>query len=153
MRFALALFIGLIAATPASAQYFSESQLAKVREVHVFVADDVDDGCLPHPNTLKIEAELVLRRSGIKTTENKYVGHTYSIVPVGFAIKGGCAAGLSFQLYKFATLVDGTSGLVEASSNSFVMVGPKSGFQQQLREAVSENITALANQILKARGQ
>lgn len=153
MRLALALFIGLIAATPASAQFFSKPQLAKVTEVYVFVGDDVTDGCLPQPNALKIEAELVLRRSGIKITENEFAGTTYSISPVGFAIKGGCAAGLHFQLYKFDRLKDGTAGLVEASSVVNLLVGPKSGFQQQLREAVSENITALANQILKARGQ
>jgi len=39
------------------------NQLAKVNEIHVSVTDGVKDGCLPSPNTLKVEAELVLRRS------------------------------------------------------------------------------------------
>lgn len=153
MRFALVLGVALIATTPASAQYASKNQLANVTAVNVFVGDDVKDGCLPQPNALKTEAELILRRSGIKIAEDSLTIHTLSISIVGFAINGGCSASVGTQLYKFEHLANGTSGLVEAYSFSGILAGSKSGFQQQLRTDINQRVTSLANEILKARGQ
>ncbi len=61
----------LLLTTPAAAQDYDEDQLAKVEAIHVNVLDSVSvsDGCLPQPNALRIEAELILRRSGIEVVE------------------------------------------------------------------------------------
>ena len=148
-RLLLALAVLLLLTTPAAAQFYDERQLAKVEAVGVIVGDYLGDGCLPQPNALKVEAELILRRSGIKVAR----GHTLDISATGFAISGGCTASLRVALWRFETLADGTNGLVESSSMGSTHSGPKGGFQQQLREAVNAAVTALANEILKARGR
>jgi hypothetical protein len=99
---------------------------------------------------LKTEAELVLRRSGIKVVED-FSGHTLNINVTGFAITGGCVAYVNLQTYVFETLTDGTSGLVEASNQGGFLSGPKGGFPQQLRAQVNAKASKLANEILKAR--
>ena len=153
-RLVPALAVLLLLTTPAAGQSEAEQillrlQLAKVETIEVGVTDNVIDGCLPQPNALKVEAELILRRSGIKVAR----GHTLDISATGFAISGGCTASLRVALWRFETLADGTNGLVESSSMGSTHSGPKGGFQQQLREAVNAAVTALANEILKARGR
>lgn len=156
---ALALAFGLLAVSPAGAQYYDEEQLPNVEEVLVFVDDGVRDGCLPQPNVLKVAAELVLRRSGIKVVESKEKGrltHGLFIGANGYApraVPHFCSASLRVELRRFQYQRDETVGLVVAASFGGVYSGPKASFQQQLREVVNERVTALANEILKARGR
>ena len=75
--------IGLcFAATGASANYFSLNQLPKVEAIKVVVQPGVTGGCLGNPDALKTEAELVLRRSGIKVVEINS-SHTLNISVIG----------------------------------------------------------------------
>jgi hypothetical protein len=143
--------IGLcFAATGASAGYFDEEQLPKVQAIQVAVDADAGTGCLDNPEALKTEAELVLRQSGIKVVED-YSGHFLGITSTGFALTDGCVATIRLQIYNFEALADGTFPLVEAANQSGLYKGPKGGFPQQLREAVNEFVSELANEILKAR--
>ena len=139
------------AATGASAGYFYSQQLAKVEAIKVQVSAIVKDGCLDTPDVLKTEAELVLRRSGIKVVEVTYSGHYLNIHVTGYAITGGCAVSLDLQVYDVEGLTDGTVGLVEAASQGALHSGPKGSFPQQLREQVNAKVSKLANEILKAR--
>lgn len=59
----------LILPQAAQAANVDEEQLPKVARIFVQVADGVTGGCLPSPNVLQVEAELILRRSGIAVTE------------------------------------------------------------------------------------
>ena len=148
---AIIIAIGLCFATGASAGYFNSAQLVKVEAVKVKVEETVAGGCLDNPDVLKTEAELVLRRSGIKVVEDTS-GHYLNITVISNAITAdACAASLDLQVYGFETLTDGTLGLVEATSQSGLHSGPKGGFPQQLREQVNAKVSKLANEILKAR--
>jgi hypothetical protein len=61
----LALVLSLVAfSTPAFAQNMIE--LRNIQTVVVSVDDGVEDGCLTNPNALKVEAELILRQSGVR---------------------------------------------------------------------------------------
>jgi hypothetical protein len=145
--------IGLcFAATGASADYFNPSQLAKVEAVKVAVEANVTGGCLDNPDVLKTEAELVLRRSGIKVVEDNS-GHYLTIEVAGYAIIGGCSARYDVQTVDYEALTDGTAGVVLAAQMGGLRSGPKGGFPQQLREAVNEEVAELANETLKARQQ
>lgn len=156
---ALAVAVGLLAASPAGAQYYDEAQLAKVEAVFVLVVDSVRDGCLPQPmselHTLQIDAEQGLRRSDIKVGEKRWPAHTLGINVAGYAWPDAdsCVATLNLELYRFENLHDGTNGLVQAANASTVLSGPKDGLLQQVRGAVSEMVTALAGEVLKARQQ
>jgi hypothetical protein len=142
----------LFAASPAGAQYYDPSQLAKVKEVHVAVDDGVEDGCLPQPNALKVEAELILRRSGIKVVPSRtQLQHNLDIFVIGYAWGGGCIASVSLEFYRSEKLSDGRRALVLAFQRETLSSGPKDDFQQRLREVVNRNATVLANEILKAR--
>ena len=142
----------LFAASPAVAQYYNEAQLAKVKEVHVAVQDSVGDGCLPQPDALKVEAELILRRAGIKVAPSwTPASHSLSIWGVGYAWGGGCTVVLIDEMFRFESLSDGTLGSVLAARFNSMWSGSKDRSQSQLRETVNEHVTALANEILKAR--
>ncbi|MDE0780719.1 MAG: hypothetical protein OSB67_08200 [Alphaproteobacteria bacterium] len=140
------------AATSAGAIYFDEEKLAKVKAIRVEVEANVDGGCLDSGDALHAEAELILRRSGIKVRRD-YPRHTLSIGVTGYAInKYTCAAALRLQLYKFDRLADGSREAVEAAEyKGWLLNGPKGGFLQQLREQVNAQVSKLANEILKAR--
>ena len=66
---AFAILAFLILPKAAQAQLNSQ-QLSKVEKIHVGMPDGVKGGCLPSPNVLEIEAELILRRSGITVTDS-----------------------------------------------------------------------------------
>ena len=152
---AFAVFVfGLFASFSASAYFYSEDQLPYVEEVVVSVADDVRDGCLPQPTTLKTEAELILRRSGIKVLDEETPrSHKLLINPIGQLTSNGisCFGGQMIQIFRWEKLFNGTAGLVLSSNRTTTLVGPKSGFGQYLREDVNEAVSELANEILKAR--
>ena len=54
----------------AGGSYQNEAELRLVQNVSVGIIDLVTDGCLSNPNALKVDAELILRRSGISITES-----------------------------------------------------------------------------------
>ena len=84
---AVAILAFLILPQAAQAQYFDQDQLAKVEKIFVEVIDGVSDGCLPSPNVLKVEAELILRRSGITAADGLRGGaYQLAIVANGFAL-------------------------------------------------------------------
>lgn len=142
-----------LATSPATSSNGYPEQLRKVKTVSVFVEDGVKGGCLPNPNVLKTEAELILRRSGVKVkAELDLWEHNLYINVAGGPRPGtSCAALLSIELIRNEVLRDGTIGAVLAYGSGGVLTGGKSGFQQFLRETVNEYISDLANEILKAR--
>jgi hypothetical protein len=140
-------------ATPAIGQNIG--QLGKVTAINVVVNDGVKDGCLPRPHTLRNDAELILRRSGITVVESGDVStipkHTLRIDAVGFAIIGGCTTSLTILLSRYEKLDDGSVGEVYAARTSSIFAGPHDRMTLQLREAVNETVSNLADKILKAR--
>ena len=137
----------------ARAQYFTEEkQLAKVAEIKVAVADHAKDGCLPRPGILKTEAELILRRSGLQVDDDA-LRDTLLLTPLGSEIPstGACAVTLEIKLAKYELLSDESYGLVLSFARTSLHWGPKAGLQEQLRTAVNQLVTELANEILKAR--
>ena len=86
------------------------------------VLDTVRDGCLPHPNALKVEAELILRGSGIRVVEEwSKTDHRLVIAPNGYTVLGLCVADLSLVLFRPEWLTDGTWGFVYASTSGLVV--------------------------------
>ena len=80
--------------------------------------------------------------------------HTLVINPFGFALdKLSCVVRIDVELGSVEWLRDGTLGVVEVFSGEHLLTGPKSDMQQRLRAWVNEMVTALANEILKARGR
>lgn len=148
-------FVALVLlATPAAGQtIFFADQLRKVRAVYVFIGQSGEDRCLPQPHLLKVEAELVLRRSGITVlVKDDGAPHRLWIGVTGRELpSGGCAATLDCQLYRFEYLNDRSMGRVQAFAAGELRIDPKVGFQQHLRETVNEIVTELANEIVKAR--
>ena len=136
------------------------NQLAKVNEIHVTVNDGIKDGCLPSPNILKVEAELVLRRSGIRVSDE--LGDSVHQLEIttngkeltiggGRAPSGECVAAVSFQLGRWELLANGTAGFIQADNFLNSYYGPKGSFQNEIRVNINEMATILANEILKAR--
>ena len=159
---ATALVVALVpllalAVSDARADYDAR-QLAKVKAVEVLITDKVIDGCLPRPSILKTEAELVLRRSGIEV-EAGLASHLLTISVVGFELTrgsggtpvGACVGHFELLVLKFEKLLDRSISMVLAGTDGAMLAGPKDVFQNQLRNAVNEKVTELANEILKAR--
>lgn len=134
-------------------QYVDGAQLAKVSEINVRIANDLEDrDCLFDPDTLETEAELVLRRSGIAVRESHVGNHIFMISIAGYKTSNDlCVASYQLDLYKWEALLDFSAGFVYSFFNSGVMSGSPSDFQDRLRSRVNETTTALANEILKAR--
>ena len=77
----LTLIVALAAfSTPAFAEgaYQDEAELRLVPAVSLIITDKVSDGCLSNPNALKVEAELILRRSGIRIGVRDLLEHFLS---------------------------------------------------------------------------
>jgi hypothetical protein len=153
-------FVGLLMATGAASggYYNDKDELAQVQEIDVVVDDSVKDGCLRVPNILKVEAELILRRSGIAVVDEPSLSnHTIRIEALGNHLGSDeryeftCLVAMTYYLYKFKLQMEGHSELVVAFMRGSLHWGDKSGMQGQLREEVSEVVTELANEILKAR--
>ena len=89
-------------------------------------------------------AVVAARKTGTLALEISVVHHANSNI---------CIGSVDIQLWRFEKLADGTRGLVLAASDSFLSSGPKHSFQQQLRQQVNQMVSALANEILKARGR
>ena len=54
----------------AEGYYKNVNELRLVRAISVYTEDQVKDGCLSNPNILKVEAEPILRRSGISLSQS-----------------------------------------------------------------------------------
>lgn len=157
---ALAILVLLI--LPQAAQAQSANQFAKVSEVFVNVDDDVSDGCLPSPNVLKVEAELILHRSGVRVfDDNDGFRHVLKIFINGFELTvgpdhpltGDCTAAVFINLARWERLEDGAFGEISVIGILNSYFGPKHQFQKQLRDGINEMVTHIADKILKARGQ
>ena len=141
----------------AKGSYQDENELRLVRAVLVVIEDGVKDGCLSNPNALKVEAELILRRSGISLSKSDPY---YSLVirPYGWEIKSeggqpiGCVVVLDINLWRSTRVPEGHAALITAYRKNGLISGSKSWIQENLRTSVSEIVSDLANEILKARG-
>lgn len=158
---AIAILASLFLPEEAQAQFYSHDQLDKVEEIFVLVEGNVVGDCLSSPNVLKVEAEIVLRRSGITVTGDKFGGpHILRIVPTGDAVPTGggasnfpdrCIGRIDVDLTRFEILNDQTVGLVLAAQYGSVLIGSKFSFQKQLQNTVNLAATVFANEILKVR--
>lgn len=154
---ALAFTFAVLAASAAKAQrHYDAQQLAKVDEVYVRVETSAGDDCQARPDAFKVNAEQILRRYGIKVlAERKFTAHKLDISPTRFVwprAPGICVANLEIELWRFEDRRDGTGGRVPGSYYSSVLSGSRETFQQRLGERIDREVTALANEILKARG-
>ena len=151
----LCILVFLFVPKAALAQTYSSVQLGKVEKIHVSVGNGVIGGCLSSPNELKVEAELILRRSGITVTDTaSFPAYMLDIRANGDALTGdilGCMGGITVDLWRFELLGDKTDGLVMVAQDGSIFRGPQAGFPEQLRTFVYTTTTALANEILKAR--
>jgi hypothetical protein len=138
--------------------YFqSPNELNLVRKVFVSIDDQVTDGCLPNPGALKVEAELIFRRSGITVLDEPEFAppndYALDLFALGWAHGQQCMAMLTLALYRWMRMESGKYyARVHAYDDSILLSGPKHGMQDQLRAQVSTAISDLANEILKARG-
>ena len=150
---AVAILALLFVPQKVRALYYDEDQLRKVKEISIVVQDNVKHGCLPSPKTLKVEAELVLRRSGIAVRERlAFNGEHLLFITVSGAADGlTCVGRLDVELLRNEKLDDGTWGNVIAAKAGYTTATDKSDFQDNFRSNVNEATTGLANQILKAR--
>lgn len=143
----------VLAAVPAAATYYSTPQLSKVTAVQVEVRTEIHNGCLHNSFWPKREAEIILRRAGIKLAKisdpKKYF---LSIKITGHALPdtGLCIASVVQSLIRPEELQDGTLGMVQAFKHSAVLSGSKENLHTYLHEWVSAYITELTVEILKA---
>lgn len=150
------LAISVLPVSDARARNFLDAaRLAKVVAINVIVEDLVKDGCLPRPDALKSEAELILRRSGIQVLDDAQRDReTLVLSPLGNVLSGGsdiCVVTLEVNLVRYEYLSDESSGLVMRFASTGLNWGPKAGSQERLRTVVNKIVTDLTNEILKAR--
>jgi hypothetical protein len=149
------------AAALAQGSYQDENEIGLLQQVYVTVYDEVTDGCLPQPDALKAEAELVLRRSGISMFDGepgqfRAINGKYAldISVVGFGSitrDETCAFRLDLDLYRYAVVPEGHLALIWAYRSAGVGSFRKTEMQEQLRSATSGATADLASAILKAR--
>lgn len=162
IRFLLSFAALALLATPAAGQNFSdEAQLRKVETIRVVIIDNVRDGCLPKPDALRIEAELILRGAGIKVVDsNDEFPHQLWIAMVGEEVKqrvergaiplGACAAAVASNLLRDEYMKDGSVGRVQAFMTGGYTFVLKDQFQRRLQTMIKEYVSGLAREILKA---
>ena len=160
----LALIVALVALSTsafAQGQFADPPELRLVRGINVWVSDDVEDGCLRNPNSLEVEAELILRRSNISILKptQMMTGFNLIISLLGYEITYGegpsgiCVVSMDIVLYRFASVPEGHSVMAHSFSRGSLFTGAKSAMQDRLRSYVSEHVSDLANRILKAQGK
>ena len=140
----------------AEGSYQSADELRLVRAVSVEIRDSVTDGCLSNPNALKVEAELILRRSNVLVSE-EVLDYQLDINATGWEIgrppTGACVVMLQVALWRFAKVPEGHSALILTYDKGFLLLDDtKTATQDRLRTLVSEFVSDLANEILKAQG-
>ena len=140
----------------AEGSYQDEDELRLVRYINVYMGDHVTGGCLLNPNALKVEAELILRRSGITISDSADRGpggyYQLSITASGFEHETcGCAANLDVERKRISFAPEGHAILITACEHGSLATGyTKSAMQETLRTSASEFVSDLANEILKA---
>lgn len=149
--------VAMLSISPAwAAGLIGKHELALVEIIHVNVLDEVIGGCLPNPDALKVEAELILQGSDIAVSDRPLsLGPNLIISAVGYALQNGegCVVALYIELSTVRFLPQGHAGLVVSFDAADLLSGPKHAMPALLSEAVSENVAELANQILRARQQ
>lgn len=160
---AFGIILGLCGGAFAKGSYQSDDELGLVKSVLVVVEDNTKDGCLPQPNALKTEAELILRRSGIAVVEQRtgtYGEYTLVITPFGFETYSrseqglGCTVNLGVELWRVGKAPEGHGVVMEAYVIGGILVGGDGeAMADRLRTATNEFVTDLANEILKSRGK
>lgn len=155
MKGILIIIAAVVFSAAAFAQHYDKDQLAKPNPIFVIVDGDEDE-CVPRLGSLRVEAELVLRGSGIILAERLDRQSSWLVVSVTSiplaGLQDSCVASLEIYTFKSEKLADGTTGQVHSSDSLLLLYGPKSTFSQRLRESVNEQVSKLANEILKARG-
>ena len=136
--------------------YSNTALLGKVEAVEVVIEDSVTDLCLPRPNSLRNEAEYILKRMGIQVLKD--ARYKLQITPAGFELKEGggepsgfCVASLEISLWSVQHLLEGDAAVVPAANTVSTHVGAKETFQDQLRKTVNYVVTYITNDILEAR--
>lgn len=157
LRIIASLIVLLLLTTSAVGQGVSDpNQLRKVDTIRVIIRDNVINGCLPRPNELKAEAEAKLHQAGIKVVETSDESpHILWIIVTGGLIKGnvaieGCAGSFVLILSRLELLRDETSGTVQSSQMSGVLVSSKDSFQQHIQRSIERYVTQLAGKIREA---
>jgi hypothetical protein len=145
----------LFPASPAAAQFYDAHQLAKVEQVQIHFFDSDVNGCLPQAHTLKAEAELALRSAGIELVQNgnPLLTHVLNIEQGGgpIAYMDACLGILNVTLWRAQKQHDGIAAMVVAASDRDIFVRIRGEFPRRFLESANEKVTALANEILKAR--
>jgi len=164
-RLLLAVLLALLGTGLPSIGHAASSldELKHVRAIFVTVDDNVRNGCLPNPRSLKTEAELVLRTAKISIVdkmpdkmENSGVFELAIKVLGGLITTSGniCMIASDFQLWSIVTAQsDGRAVFIEAFTSNNIMSRFKYATQTGVREAVNETVSDLANTILKKRRQ
>lgn len=156
---ATAVFLSLAISLPAAASSFTvEPELARVQSLTVSVQDNVRDGCLPDPDALKTEAELVLRQSDLKVLDESDAAadpeSKYSVFLTALGYKtpqGLCIVSFSAEVWRFSFLKEGHGAPVVAFQWGTLLSGPTGDMQSRLREQAHIAASEIANEILKAR--
>lgn len=152
----LALLTALVAfSTSAFAEgsYQDVNELKAVKAVVVVFTNQVTDGCLGNSAVLKLGAELILRKSGISVVPVESAAHELKIQARGFRYEQQCTAVVTVDLFRFVHLPEGYFGRVTSYDNVDLLAYPESEMQERLYNSVSEIISDLANEILKAQGK
>ncbi len=155
VRLLTAAIVALVSLPPAAtAQVYDRQQLAKVEAVHIVVHNQAEDGCLPSPDVLKVEAETLLRQSGV-VVRDAVTGGAYllEILPTAGSVANfpdSCFGNVQIKLTRGEMLADRTVGFVISAHDGRVGLAPKSTFQDRFRSAVNLMVTALVKEIHKA---
>ena len=158
----VALITAVVAPPTSAGSYQDSAELHMVHFIHVAVENGVRDGCLASPATLKADAELILRRSGIEihATDFAWLGPILALVADGWEVTSGgmrpghCVASLYVELRSKVRVPEGRLARVIAyKGTQLLFVHQKHEMQAALREGVSAEVAILANEILKWRTQ
>jgi hypothetical protein len=162
----LAVFVTLLATAGtgfAKGVYQNDNELRLIQSVTVEMNDDTSDGCLQQPETLKTEAELIFRRSGITVNgEPTYAQGEYYLFLSAFGHEAhsvsnqslGCVVTLGIELYRLARVPEGYTAYIEAYMARFIFFGGHGiEMENKLRIGTNQGVTDLANEVLKVRGK
>jgi len=143
-------------------QHYDRAQLAKVKEISVSVLNDLKDGCVPSPDVLKIEAEQILKHSGINVTERTKIEDTPHVLfillyePNPYTTPNSkyfCFGSIVITLVLADKGPNRTGEFVEIAQDDRRLAVLQIDSQDQALVSVNVMVTKIANLILKAREQ
>lgn len=120
------------------------------------------DGCLRDPNALKTEAGAILRQSGIEVAgDPSEQGHRLVIAAAGREIKlpgsqdaGWCVVKVDIDVARLIPAPEGHLAAAWAYKSGAIVGGDsKAKSQENIQTAISQMISDLANEAMKARGK